>query len=303
MSPKPIITIKHFFLLLTISMVLIATLFLLSLFDTHSKIVFCDVGQGDAAYIRVHNRIDILIDAGPDNSVLECLGRHMPFWDKTIEYSFISHPQKDHYGGYSAVLDHYTVKNLYAVALDNEKYEFAKQITLYKKKGVRVQYIQQGNTLSVLSDTLTVLWPTQTFITENSYVPEQSVLGASTLDANDFSEMLLFSEGKIKVLFSGDISPKILQTFIDYDNKIVADIKNVSILKVPHHGSKNGLIVSFLSLAKPTHAVISVGKRNRFGHPSKEVLDMLHALHVPYSRTDRDGDVVFVIDDGKIKKK
>ena len=141
-------------------MFLLGVWFLLSLFDTRTKIVFCDVGQGDAAYIRVHNRIDILIDAGPDNSVLECLGRHMPFWDKTIEYSFISHPQSDHYGGFPTILEHYSVKNLYAIPLDNEKNEFAKQIALFKKKGVRIQYIDQGNTLRVLASTLTVLWPT-----------------------------------------------------------------------------------------------------------------------------------------------
>ena len=60
-----------------------------------NKVVFCNVGQGDASYVRL-NHVDILIDAGPDSKVVNCLGKYMPAFDKKIELVIISHPQKDH---------------------------------------------------------------------------------------------------------------------------------------------------------------------------------------------------------------
>lgn len=85
---------------LAFSVVSLFGYFLLFNLDNRTKIVFCDVGQGDATYIRVRNKVNVLIDAEPDKRVLSCLGRHMPFWDKQIELIFLSHPNKDHYQGF-----------------------------------------------------------------------------------------------------------------------------------------------------------------------------------------------------------
>ena len=62
-------------------------------------------------------------------------------------------------------------------------------------------------------------------------------------------------------------------------------------IKVPHHGSKNGLNQGLLDAVKPELAVISVGENNRFGHPSSEVLNMLKEAKVEVLRTDEQGDV------------
>ena len=58
--------------------------FLGSLPDGKLRIFFCDVGQGDAAYIRFPDGRDMLVDGGPNNKVLSCLGNHVPFWDRHI---------------------------------------------------------------------------------------------------------------------------------------------------------------------------------------------------------------------------
>ncbi|MEK7109611.1 MAG: MBL fold metallo-hydrolase, partial [Patescibacteria group bacterium] len=78
-------------------------------------------------------------------------------------------------------------------------------------------------------------------------------------------------------------------------------IGKVDILKIPHHGSKNGLTKKFLDLADPEVAVISVGKNNFYGHPSNKVLDMLKAKNTQIRRTDRDGDIVFKIPSSKLQ--
>lgn len=72
-------------------MTIVSIIFVESILDKSTKIVFCDVGQGDEIYIRVKNKIDIVIDAGPDKRMLDCLGKFMPFYDKKIEIAIISH--------------------------------------------------------------------------------------------------------------------------------------------------------------------------------------------------------------------
>ncbi len=97
------------------SFTIILYIFLSSYFDQRTKIVFCDVGQGDAAYMRIKNKIDVLIDAGPDKSVLSCLGKYMPFWDRKIELAFLSHPNNDHYNGYFYIADRYKIDKFITV--------------------------------------------------------------------------------------------------------------------------------------------------------------------------------------------
>src|SRR3989344_3949853 len=89
--------------------------FWLSLPDGRLHLVFCNVGQGDAIFIHFPNGADMLVDGGPDNKVLNCLGRHMPFYDRTINILVLTHPQKDHFGGLITVLDRYAVSNYITV--------------------------------------------------------------------------------------------------------------------------------------------------------------------------------------------
>src|SRR5437867_4244168 len=67
--------------------------------DGKLHITFCNVGQGDGIFIRTPSGKNILIDGGPDKSILSCLAEHMPFWDRTIHLMFLSHPHDDHFAG------------------------------------------------------------------------------------------------------------------------------------------------------------------------------------------------------------
>ena len=96
---EELISKKLLYLILFVSISTILSLYIVYIVQRHTTIVFCDVGQGDASYIRIQNKIDILIDAGPDQQVLECIGKYMPLFDRTIELAFITHPDKDHMKG------------------------------------------------------------------------------------------------------------------------------------------------------------------------------------------------------------
>ena len=74
---------------------------------------FLDVGQGDAAFIALPDGVTILIDTGPDNTVVQELGKVMPWWHRMIDYVIITHGDKDHYGGLPRILDSYSIGTIF----------------------------------------------------------------------------------------------------------------------------------------------------------------------------------------------
>jgi len=97
-------------ILLVISILLLILWFWQSMPDGKMRVIFCDVGQGDGALI-IKNNFQMLIDAGPkNNKMAECLGRYVPFWDKTIEVFIASHGDRDHVGGLEAIRRGYEIQ-------------------------------------------------------------------------------------------------------------------------------------------------------------------------------------------------
>ncbi|MDO8498020.1 MAG: hypothetical protein Q7S61_05770 [bacterium] len=290
-----------FFVSIFLAVGIVTGLFIQSIFDTRTKIVFCDVGQGDGAYIRVQNRYDIVIDAGPNTKILECLGKYMPFYDRTIEMAFLSHPQKDHFYGFIPMLDRYTITTFMLNPISNDSKSFQElKSKLTKNSSLHIVNPYAGATYTLGSSHIEIHWPTRQFIAENSLFSsprkERNNFYTATSDLNAFSLIFAYQEGKIDVLFTGDTTPETLFALSQKANH------RYDILKVPHHGSKNGLNSTFLSLAEPTWSVISVGKNNSYGHPHQEVLDMLKAIKTNILRTDEIGDVVFYIENGKLTR-
>jgi competence protein ComEC len=97
-----------------------------------------------------------------------------------------------------------------------------------------------------------------------------------------------------KLLLTGDME-------IPLEDQLIADqsgdysLKS-TILKVGHHGSAGSTSPEFLKAVQPEQAVISVGLKNRYGHPTKRVLDLLNTNKVPTFRTDKQGRVEVVSD-------
>jgi len=255
-----------------LGLAVVIILFCASFFDNRTKIVFCDVGQGDGAYIRIKNRFDLVIDAGPDRNILNCLGRYIPFYDRTIDLAILSHNQKDHFGGYEYIIDRYSIKRLFITSIQNPNKSFVKLKEKLIKKNVRIDILSKGREIEVLGDSLIFFWPDNPCVSSND---------------NDCSLVFSFKEKLFNAVFTGDSSPLVLNRLSD------KSIKNVSVLKIPHHGSKNGLTKKFLRLANPEVTVISVGKKNSYGHPNKEVLDMLESSGTIIKRTDLNGDIMF----------
>lgn len=248
--------------------------------DGKLHIVFCNVGQGDAIFMRTPKGADILVDGGPDDKVLSCLSRHMPFWDRDLELVFATHPDADHITGLASVLKSYKV-----LAFDTS--EKSRGTKVYKtiqenigSEKIPERYIFSDDKFE-LSDNVIIkeLWPSKDYVESNQ----------KSNDTNSFSLVQLISFGKFKLLLTGDIEAEIL-------DKLLGTGLTVNVFKLPHHGSKTGVNEKTFELIKPGLSIISAGKNNRYHHPSPEVLSMLKRHGLDYKRTDIDGEIEIVTD-------
>ena len=276
-------------------LVIIQILLLFVLKSPHQRdllLVTCDVGQGDAHLILYHD-VQILVDAGERKDVLSCLGKYMPQSDHHIEIAIMTHPEFDHAGGFNAVLDRYEIGMLFANRVDNstDSYRLLKN----KVGDLSIPVIQPKDQDELKIDDLVIRFthPSTDLVTEGGNIQLGEVNPA--LNLNDYSITFLLSQGGVRALYTGDISP-------DQIGKMLSrgGIGHVNLLKIPHHGSKNGVTNQLLADTTPDISVISVGKKNKFGHPDQEVLNLLSTYQTQVYRTDLLGDVAFKNENGKL---
>ncbi|MCD6501584.1 hypothetical protein J7L01_03200, partial [bacterium] len=114
-----------------------------------------------------------------------------------------------------------------------------------------------------------------------------SAAGSLLVGTNEASFVLLLDRNDVEFLFAADIDART-------ENKIVESRApiDIDVLKVPHHGSKYSSSAELLDAATPLLSVISVGARNRFGHPTKAAIDRMTSVGSEIMRTDRSGAVI-----------
>ncbi|MBI5619829.1 hypothetical protein HY950_02610 [Candidatus Gottesmanbacteria bacterium] len=296
--------------------------FVWTLPDGKLRVVFCDVGQGDAAYIRFPDGRDMLVDGGPNDRVLGCLGKHMPFWDRAIDIVAMTHPQKDHMQGLISVFDRYAVDYFVRSDVANDTEGYKELVEVVKRKKISQKFVTTGERITVGPVTLAMIWPSEEQIAKGkssirshlatlqgeTLQSPQSVLGSSVVgELNDYSLVFTLHYGTFDVLFTGDADNHVNYQFV---GKQALD--GVEVLKVPHHGSKTGMTAAFLDwifgpprsraglvpvVPESQLAVISVGK-NSYGHPAEETLKALRDRAIKILRTDEKGDIE-VVSDGK----
>ncbi|MBI1982391.1 MAG: MBL fold metallo-hydrolase [Candidatus Levybacteria bacterium] len=257
--------------------------------DGKLHVVFCNVGQGDAIFIRTPKGLDILVDGGPElSSVLSCLSNHMPFWDRTIEVVALTHPHADHLVGLISVLKRYKVGSFITEKLENKTQSFRELMKIVEDKKISVRYGFAGDRLITKDGVVfQVLSPSEEFLQRTS---PSGVIGES----GEFASLiLLVSYGEFDILLTGDSQITGLEEALG-----VQPLSQLEVFQVAHHGSKTGLSEEVLSEVRPRLAVISVGKNNKYGHPHKEVIEILRDKDIKILRTDLDGEVE-IISDGK----
>jgi competence protein ComEC len=232
--------------------------------------VACDVGQGDAI-LATYKNIQILTDGGPDNSVLNCLGKYMPFWDRNIELVISTHPDGDHSTGLIEVIKRYKVNKLLVNPIDPGTDVY--RLLLVQAQSKKVNIINPENGMNIGLDLIHL-----------DIVSRFDPLNKNT---NDNSIVYKLGFGKFLGLFPGDMSPKV-------SDELATRLDSVDYIKIPHHGSINGLTQNLLEKTKPSVATISVSKKNMWGFPSEQILKMLNDKNIKILRTDEMGDIEII---------
>jgi len=246
-------------IILFISFLGLVGIFWLTLPSKEARVIVCDVGQGDAI-LATYKNIQMLFDTGADNKkLMNCLEKHVPFWDKTIEVVVLSHGDSDHTGGLNDLLKSYKVGQIFG----NEQKNYS-------------QKIGQNDVINTNMFDFEVVSPdkNQENINDGN---EKSVAG------------YLVSKSGWTIFLSGDMDMETEQKLVW--RKIVD--RPVDILKISHHGSETATSEEILEVLKPKEAVISVGKDNKFGHPREQTLKRLEARNIKIRRTDFEGEVVY----------
>ena len=234
---------------------------------------FIDIGQGDAIYMKTPNGKNILIDAGnraKGHDVVNYLKKQKV---KTIDVMIATHPDADHIGGLDEVLNAFKVKAVYAPKVSHTTQAYKDFLNAVKRKKLKIKTAKAGVSIPV-NDTsvkMKFVGPTKNY---------------AKSDLNNWSAVVHLTHKKNTFLFTGDAETKAEKDMLA--KKIVG---KVDVLKVSHHGAKGATSKAFLNKVKPTHAVISVGKNNRYKHPTTETLNRLKAAKANIYRTDRQGTI------------
>lgn len=260
-----------FALLATLAIIFGLWLYLIRMDADTTRIVFLSVGQGDAILIS-QGMNQIVIDGGRDGRrLLARLGRHVPFYDRTIETLIPTHPDADHIGGLSALLERYRVETVFDTGARTDTksaFLFYRDLLL---EGARTIPAIRGTVLVLpQGGKLSVLYP---------YTP----LPADVPETNEGSVVARFEFGETSFLFTGDLPD---------EEVFIPDLAPVTVLKAAHHGSQYSTSDALLGQVHPKEAIISVGE-NSYGHPHQGVLERLAAHGVAIHRTDTEGDVVY----------
>lgn len=220
-----------------------------------ASVHFLDVGQGDSIYVRFPDGVSMLIDGGPDNHVLDSLGRVMPWWDHSIDYVVITHPDRDHFAGLLGVAEKYDVGTVLYNG-DAGDWYFDMLLAEFRMRGSKTAVFHQGDIFAFRNSiTMRFLWPPEKY--EGS-------------GKNDRSLVALLSWHDIDFLFTGDMPQREEELMLQTEG-----LRRIEVLKVGHHGSLHSTGKKLLATIQPFYCVISAGADNSYGHPAAAVIRRL----------------------------
>lgn len=266
-------------------------------------VTFCDVGQGDATLISI-NSTQILIDAGKNSKVLECLENNMTFWDKKIEYFVLTHMDSDHIGGVTQVLDYYKVDflfinpsnkkssdfNLLERAVSREMYDGMRVIHTFVGQYIRVN---DGVELKVISPNIDFPQVDDMKIAKTERILSDSLSSnieekLEKITENNLSIALNVEFGNVNLILPGDLEGDAELAMIT-----MGVLNRSSMLKAGHHGSKSSSTPGFIKVLQPEITIISSGENNAYGHPNSQVIDMFTGFGVNIYQTSKSGELSF----------
>jgi competence protein ComEC len=252
------------------------------------KLTTIDVGQGDSHLITTPSGAHILVDAGDTKRQDSGKDIVVPYLHhigvSSLDALIITHADQDHFGGAYSIIKMFPVKELWITdcARIDGKENWQQVIAEAYRRGILVRDISRG-----------ILYKERLF--------EIKVIHPNTrrcVDANTQSIAFRAKGLRHSALLTGDLTVQGEKEIMKTDAYLQSDV-----LKLGHHGSKTSSGRDFLKRVNPKLAIVSSGRKNRFRHPSKQVIQRLDSLGIPYLNTAEKGtiDMIFRSDTMLVK--
>jgi competence protein ComEC len=238
------------------------------------RVIFLDVGQGDAILLIDSSGKKILIDGGGGDYIVYSITKYLHPRDRNVDFVVLTHPHEDHLSGLIDIVERFEVDEIlhYPACYNSALYNYF----LFLDENINI--IEKGFSFNGESFVLNTVYPIET-VSSCVNVP----------NVNNASIIMKLESDLGSILFMGDAEHEIENFLMDkYRKKYLG----ADILKAGHHCSRTASSSKFLNYIDAKYAVCSVGKENKFGHPHAEVIENFENLGIGFDLTSEIGDIV-----------